>query len=480
MEEIQSHLQSGEQLRNALTFFIEEGLVGLLIESEYFPCILSTLDKRAPTVERRAALAWQVRERGSSLYLRKDGPHFLLENRDYLEAYILSGGKMNIAAYSGSQNQLSNVIIVPPRIKGKRRYSNCCSESIYTQLGIHSAYYPLKDYPVSSPGMRNYLVHSLRYDVILFVKEDLKILVPRTLELWKCAPPEARTILQPILSKMWKSIYRMVCELPISLAELAPILEVLPDDRVTHIVSKYGALFRCSGKTESYLAYLLAIPIHICAHDNEKMLQLLQQQLQRPESLVERMRNYHLSELRWMSQYCKGVRREICTEGSGTTSGPNFTHGDMCSSEEELEQLLANTTDSVNLEPITSYSPYDVVRYINSSGKIVQLVRCEYEYLVNNNKNPWTGEMLPSLVLQQLISRNNHARRNQFPRCKPLLEIITDVTNGASERESLTVAVLNVPGSIFLKAWKMSNAVKESEDGVFKRNEGEYFEHNHE
>ncbi len=409
-------------------YFVQQGIVGLLYDDQHFHNIIHLLDRKPATHNNRAALAWIVKRFGSSLYLQGMRGHFLLNNRDYLDTYLAVGGNINMPSYSGSNATLFHSFSSDSRIRTTSLFEDSSARQNFSILGLEASYYPLDNFDLSVHGMRGALVNSLRYDAIFFRREDFTQFHARTVELMNNAPPSARELLRPILTRIWNTVYGMISELPISYQQLVSLLEIVPNEKAKNLILRYGPLFHCSSKNLMYLAYVLGLPLHIREYSPEDIENTLIQYIQDPTSVKRRIKEYHLAELTWITNNCNSTRRNEQQEF-------------------KMEEMVSNITDSINFEKVFSYSPYDVVRYINQSGKVVQLVRTEHDYIVNNEKNPWTLEPLPSIVTSQIAGRQKCARLHGFPASLPLKQILEELEQGRNMNEKITVAVLNVPGS---------------------------------
>jgi hypothetical protein len=91
--------------------------------------------------------------------------------------------------------------------------------------------------------------------------------------------------------------------------------------------------------------------------------------------------------------------------------------------------ILANENDVVTLEPVISYSPFDIV-YYRSGNYIYRFVRTEFQSILKTKKNPWTNEWLPITILNQLKSRLDIATELYLPEALPLIELLASVLNG--------------------------------------------------
>jgi hypothetical protein len=84
------------------------------------------------------------------------------------------------------------------------------------------------------------------------------------------------------------------------------------------------------------------------------------------------------------------------------------------------ETHYANETD-VMLNDIEDYSPFDVVPYLKNKH-LYRFSRIEFDKILENLKNPWTNEELPSNILYEISKRNQLSKELSLPECNRLID----------------------------------------------------------
>lgn len=411
--------------REALDFFINHGLIGWMMGVVDSDSIVPLLSDVPATGVRRAALAWLVRLFPQSLSARMvqgstSRHHFIFNNRSYCDTYYLMGGDMSAPVAKGQHLTLRDVVL-PDIQRGLRvPYYNLTPQQLYDALGPDGASFPFRHYALERPGMREALVASLRFDVG-DISAHLEEIHARALQLWALAGDGTRPHLTRLMSHLWSQVYDNIPRVQLPAQGLREMLTIVDSSKLRSSLTKYGDLFRCAGYDKWHLAYILGLPIQHCDVREERLTHYPRDN----DAIKKRLTDYHRATLR---EIVGGADPQLLGP-DGVTEGVD-TSDQQAMDEHIAKYCLTNTLDSVHMEPVESYSPFDVVRYINSSGRVVQLVRSEFEYVVRNRVNPWSREEVPELVVGTILFRISFANTHGLPECLPLLDTIATLKSG--------------------------------------------------
>ena len=86
------------------------------------------------------------------------------------------------------------------------------------------------------------------------------------------------------------------------------------------------------------------------------------------------------------------------------------------------KDFVVMNRENTDYERIDRYSPFDVARYCDSSGKIFQFTRNEFHLLINNSENFMTRSPVPDAFLETLRSKIVIADRFNLPNSIPASE----------------------------------------------------------
>lgn len=213
----------------------------------------------------------------------------------------------------------------------------------------------------------------------------------------------------------------------VSNSDVISILEFIGDPDV-EAIKTYGCLYPYRSNVVEWFSYLLGYPIHAMSKmehitGNKSILVSRLNAKGAIDSVCTRTKMYTLRRINETS------RMEEDGLISSNISSSSF--GGTILSADELERIyndnIINPTDSIGLDAIALFSPFDVVRYRHPSGKICQLTRREYDYVKSTGKNPWTTDTVPTEVITELHTRVILAKLYNLPECKPLDSVLRNI-----------------------------------------------------
>ena len=104
------------------------------------------------------------------------------------------------------------------------------------------------------------------------------------------------------------------------------------------------------------------------------------------------------------------------------------------------ENIRVANTEDVNCVLIEEYNPFDVIHYYtdvdNKNEKhVFRFTRPEFPTLLKDQKNFYTGEILPAFIVVQIRTRLQIASMYDLPPCQTLSELLGLREDGAEESE---------------------------------------------
>jgi len=89
------------------------------------------------------------------------------------------------------------------------------------------------------------------------------------------------------------------------------------------------------------------------------------------------------------------------------------------------EKDRQNATN-VETDKIDEFNSFDVVSYNDSTNHMFSFTRCEFDKLLKDEKNFYTGEPLPWFVIEKIRCRINISKKYNLPKSKTLKELLQD------------------------------------------------------
>lgn len=399
--------------REVIEFYVEHGITPWLGFGFRRSLVLTYLDGLPPTPKRRAALAWAMLDTTVTHYL-PNGHHFIFDNRDYIETYYLMGGNLNCHITLTQSVSLKSSISIDPQLHLRTFYTKMSPVQLYVTLGVDCSLYPFRNFHLDKTDMREAVVRAYRFDVTSLCNSDISNVHSRTMELWNAANDHVRKHLTHIFQHIWSAVYRNLAMVRISVDILRDILKIVPNQIIQNKIDKYEILHRCSDHDIWYHSYIMGLPLDLHDMNSDKIT-----------SYIEEFKSDQTTPIKRAKRHNKTALMSVVRMADDKLINIDENN--------DMINMQANTTDSVHMEPVESYSPYDVVRYVNVSGKVVQLVRSEFMFVMTNGTNPWTREMVPPHIINTIMMKISYERSHKLPICNTLAETLDVIVNGPKE-----------------------------------------------
>lgn len=135
-------------------------------------------------------------------------------------------------------------------------------------------------------------------------------------------------------------------------------------------------------------AYMLGFPIHQYIPSEEKVSQAI-------DSLQEM----------GIEKYCETLSKNV-----------------------PVNAEIANP-ENVYMDKIENFNPFDVVYHYTDNCHNIHLfrfTRSEFENILKDEKNFYTGKQLPLSILEEIKCRNNIAEQYKLPKCKTIYELLSE------------------------------------------------------
>ena len=117
---------------------------------------------------------------------------------------------------------------------------------------------------------------------------------------------------------------------------------------------------------------------------------------------------------------------------------------DELGTEKYCEEILKNkmkhnvaNNQNVEMDNIELFNTFDIVSYYDGNNHLFRFTRCEFDKLIKDGKNFYTGEMLPYFVIEKIKCRNNIANKYKLPKSQPLEELLINDKIEEDERISI-------------------------------------------
>ena len=346
---------------------IENGILSIAIDNIDYKLVLEYLRGKPVSSKRNAAFSWISSNNTSD----SDIVRFVIENRAYMDTYVV-------------WNTLREKPI----------------DRLYEMLGEFLYSYNITK--ISTDHIK-YRIKYLRLDNLPLTVDNVKYLSEVIDDIYKDLTSQASLIVTDFISEWLLPMYKSLNKIAIDHRVLLIITKYVDYDNLYSRIKSYGSLFRVSDKSDIYIAYLLGYDIRSMIELNISSRQSLLDQLMD----VEHQRNIVIR--RCNSMAIRSVA-SLCSLSISTSSVLQTKY----------DSNILNSKDSIGLDNINLFSPFDVVRYRNFSGKIAQITRKEYKYILKESKNPWTNEIVPKDVIKELEERESLAIKYSLPECQPV------------------------------------------------------------
>ena len=127
-----------------------------------------------------------------------------------------------------------------------------------------------------------------------------------------------------------------------------------------------------------------------------------------------------------------------------------------------LDYEMSNDKDTL-LETINDYNTINIVCYFaNQLDKTYMFLfsRSEFDNLIEENKNPYTGLQLPLLVLEEIKYRNELVKKFNLPSCSTMRDLLIKIQDGEALFEAKRTIIPPPPDHA-------PPSLEESEDRIF-------------
>lgn len=105
----------------------------------------------------------------------------------------------------------------------------------------------------------------------------------------------------------------------------------------------------------------------------------------------------------------------------------------------KVEEINVANSENVLSEKIDDFNSFDVVKYYvdggNTDKHLYRFTRSEFENILKDGKNYYTGEPLPLFIIEKIKCINNIAKKYNLPKSKTLFELLSNVTNYIEESD---------------------------------------------
>ena len=359
---------------------INLGLTHLSID---YNLILDKINIPNPTLMHHAAFSWVMHNPNR----KEQCDEFLSVNTGYLETYLAFPALYTLSPelqYSKLGNLMPaySLFVFPSELNCKYRVKHCKLSGLKIDEKILSI-----------------LASELPYLFESIKNSNNKELVKAYISNW----------LQPLFNNINK--------IDIDHTVLEKITRYIDPLNIHHNIETMGCVWRAKDKHIFYLCYILGYPIHIMEHGPDNSIDILLHQLES----VQRDRSIVLKRVR-----CIAIKHTLeCATDNINLSMSSISDSRIEGLEMDYNNVVLNDSDSITRDHITTYSPFDIVRYTTPSGKIAQITRKEYSYVIETGCNPWTMEKVPESTLFQISDRNKLVLKHFLPECQPM-NIILD------------------------------------------------------
>ena len=358
------------------------GLVSLLyagVKDLEFP-LLKYLEGKYPTIYHQAAFSWLMKSDNKAVVGQLE--LFLEDNPGYIETYI------------GFPTILKDDL-----------------DDQYLKLSNFLPMYCVKEFSSKVPTSLKFKYG--RFDTLKLDGKSLLALSEELPQLFdSLSTDNNKQLLTQVVSKWLSPLFMRINKVCVDTQVLAIITRYIDPLNIHYPLIHYGTAFRARNMEVTQIAYLLGYPIHIFS----------EQPTSARDILLDQLREVYLDR----SIILKRVRC-ICIKHALELASSNVRLNISSISDSRIEGLtndyrnvILNEIDSISKEPITTYSPFDVIRYITPSGKVAQIVRKEYPYIIETKFNPWTMEKIPPEVIAEIETRIEISINNSLPECETM------------------------------------------------------------
>lgn len=371
--------------------FVEAGLLSIAYKTIGYVSILNYLDNKPFSPIRDAAFSWIVMDKNVP---EREIISFITNNISYNDTFIYF-----------------------PRLTQER-----CTK-LYSKLNKYMYAYCVKDNQIhlETKDDEEILLHILKSKIeylrlthITYSITTLELLLSK-LDRIQLKNEKFKTIVYNHVLIWLTPLYSCIPKLDIDLDILTRLLTHIDYNDTLIKIKIYGSVFRVYGKTDIYIAYLLGYPIQSMVElkdgERDKLIQQLKEVKKNRSIIAKRIHDIAI-----LSVKCDSKKINPDDELS-----QNLNDSLSTSTMLNYDNMVFNKTDSIMFDEITSYSPFDIIRYKASNGTFYQLTRNEYPFIASKMKDPWTLEPVDKDILDEFADRDMIAIKNNLPECQPLL-----------------------------------------------------------
>ena len=311
------------------------------------------------------------------------------ENADYIFLYAMSFHKHNLKVYQKIHNSFSKGDTEFNRIICGSKFDKEESEYI---AGVRIMKYVAK-YSYGNIFSSDFLALLKSEDKAKYYRN----MIARCMHLNKNAPLYWKEVAAPLYRKFLEENYKK----PIfSKSDMKILASYFPNLYSDKQINQPAIINQLTSMSRYHVAYRLGFPIHEYVPNEKKLEETLEL----------------LSEL-GVKQYVEKVK----------------------SKELPSDIRIANTED-VNCTDIAEYNSFDVIHYYtdvdNKNEKhVFRFTRPEFPTLLKDQKNFYTGEILPAFIVVQIRTRLQIAGMYDLPPCQTLSELLGLREDGGEDSE---------------------------------------------
>ena len=109
---------------------------------------------------------------------------------------------------------------------------------------------------------------------------------------------------------------------------------------------------------------------------------------------------------------------------------------EYCQKKKKIEKQNVANPENVYLEKIEEFNSFDVVSYYDSTNHLFRFTRSEFDTILQEKKNFYTGELLPFFVLEKIRCRRKIAQKYNLPEAKTLSDLLENPRDYKYDKES--------------------------------------------
>lgn len=222
---------------------------------------------------------------------------------------------------------------------------------------------------------------------------------------------------------MLLAYYKICHMIDIPIQDLIVLLEYAPYGDLLEVIEKYGNFYRIHQLDSCQVSYISGVDL--C-----NLSTIYHQKYHRKN--VERL--YELG-VEGIVDFCQKIHNNTIT---------NLIYNNLLDTTLNIEEHMGNTTDSLMVDKLCDYFPFDVVYYVDENKKIYGFVRTEFDFLLEKCENPWNRSEIPTHVIIEIQKRNSMSKLFSLGKCLPMQKTLNTLLNPTSRCEDLLPKVCEI------------------------------------